>query len=107
MVERKTFESLYVDLRKKEFLLNGEPMEMITGLDLKFDNGEWSLLVTHDERYEQAVRDIGVKSTNEILCQQLDLLAERAKGADDKELPALTNAMILICSTLRNNVALE
>lgn len=103
MAERKTFESLHVDLRKNEFLLNGNPMEMITGLDLKFDDGEWSLLVTRDELYEQAVRDIGVKDTNEILCEQLELLAERSKSAEEKDLPALTNAMILICSTLRNN----
>lgn len=53
-VERKRFESLHIDIEKDEFLLNGERMEMVSRIDLEFNNGKWLLLVTRDELYEQA-----------------------------------------------------
>ncbi len=53
-VERRPFESLHIDVKKGEFLLNGESMELVSRIDLEFDNGKWLLLVTKDELYEQA-----------------------------------------------------
>lgn len=52
-LESKLFESLYIDAKKGEFLLNGESMKAISHLELEFNNGEWSLLVTRDEWYKQ------------------------------------------------------
>lgn len=54
IVERKEFKSLQIDLKKGIFLLNGEDIRDVHRLDLEFDNGRWSLLVTRDELYEQA-----------------------------------------------------
>ena len=54
--ESKPFESLHIDVKKGEFLLNGESMKSISHLELEFNNGEWSLLVTRDELYEQVVK---------------------------------------------------
>lgn len=53
MVERKPFKSLHIDEERGEFLLNGESMELVSRIDLSFDNGKWLLLVTRDELYEQ------------------------------------------------------
>lgn len=53
-MESKLFESLHIDVKKGEFLLNGESMKAISHLELEFNNGEWSLLVTRDEFYKQA-----------------------------------------------------
>lgn len=52
-MERKTLESLHIDIKKGEFLLNGESMEMVSHLILEFTNGKWSLLVRKDELYKQ------------------------------------------------------
>jgi len=53
-MESKLFESLHIDVKKGEFLLNGEDMKEVSHLELEFNNGEWSLLVTRDEFYKQA-----------------------------------------------------
>lgn len=42
----------------------------------------------------------------EILRQQLELLAEESRKAEAKDLPALTNAMVLLYSTLSNDFSL-
>lgn len=54
MVERKKLESLTIDIEKDIFLLNGEDMNGVSRLDIEFDNGKWTLLVTKDEIYSQA-----------------------------------------------------
>ncbi len=51
-MESKLFESLHIDVKKGEFLLNGEDMKGVSHLELEFNNGEWSLLVTRDEFYK-------------------------------------------------------
>ncbi len=53
-MERKLFKSLHIDVKKGEFFLNGEDMKEVSHLELEFNNGEWSLLVTRDELYKQA-----------------------------------------------------
>lgn len=53
-VERKPFTSLHIDVEKKEFLLNGESLDLVSRIDLEFENGKWLLLVTQDELYEAA-----------------------------------------------------
>lgn len=55
MVERQKFTSLHIDIEKNEFRLNGKDMRMVSRIDLEFNNGKWSLLVTKDELYEQAM----------------------------------------------------
>lgn len=52
-IERKPFKSLHIDLEKGEFLLNGKNMELVSQINLNFNNGKWSLFVTRDELYEQ------------------------------------------------------
>lgn len=54
MVERKEFKTLQIDVKKGIFLLNGKDMEGISRINLDFTNGEWWLLITKDEIYEQA-----------------------------------------------------
>lgn len=53
IVERKPFKSIHVDLEKGVFLINGEALPMVSRIDLEFNNGKWSLLVTRDEIYAQ------------------------------------------------------
>ena len=53
-LKSKPFESLHIDVKKGEFFLNGESMKAVSHLELEFDNGKWSLLVTRDELYAQA-----------------------------------------------------
>lgn len=52
-VERKEFKSLHIDIEKGKFQLNGEEMNMVSRIDLEFNNGKWSLLIAKDELYEQ------------------------------------------------------
>ena len=54
MVERRPFKSLHIDAEKGEFLLNGKHMDLVSRINLEFDNGKWVLLVTRDELYAQA-----------------------------------------------------
>ena len=54
MVESRPFQSLHIDARKGEFFINGEEIELVSRINLEFDNGKWLLLVTRDELYEQA-----------------------------------------------------
>ena len=53
VVERKELKSIEIDIEKKVFKLNGKDMIGISRLDLDFDNGKWTLLVTKDEIYTQ------------------------------------------------------
>ena len=52
-IERKVFESLHIDIKNGEYILNGEPMKGVSHFELEFNNAEWSLLVTKDELYAQ------------------------------------------------------
>lgn len=53
-IEQKEFKSIHIDLENKIFLLNGEPMKMVSQVKLNFIKGKWSLFVTKDEFYKQA-----------------------------------------------------
>ena len=53
-MESKLFESLHIDVKKGEFLLNGEKLKEVSHLELNFFNGKWSLIVTRSEIYKQA-----------------------------------------------------
>lgn len=52
-MESKTLESLHIDVKKGEFLLNGKKLKAVSHLELEFNNGKWSLLVTKDELHKQ------------------------------------------------------
>lgn len=52
-VERKPFKSIHIDIEKEIYLLNGEKVPMVSRIDLEFNNGKWSLLITRDELYVQ------------------------------------------------------
>lgn len=54
-VERKPFKSIHIDTEKGIYLLNGEEVSMVSRIDLEFNNGKWSLLITRDELYVQEV----------------------------------------------------
>lgn len=51
-VEMKELKSLIIDVENKRYLLNGKEMAGISHLDLDFDNGKWTLLITKDEMYQ-------------------------------------------------------
>ena len=52
-IERKPLKSIHIDTEKGIYLLNGEEVQMISRIDLEFNNGKWSLLITRDELYAQ------------------------------------------------------
>lgn len=84
-LESKPFESLYIDAKKGEFLLNGESVKEISHLELEFNNGEWSLLVTRDEWYKQVkpeeeVVKVDKKNTREEVLRILIDFLRRATG---------------------------
>lgn len=54
-IERKPFKSIHIDTEKGIYLLNGEEVSMVSRIDLEFNNGKWSLLITRDELYVQEV----------------------------------------------------
>ena len=54
-IERKPFKSIHIDTEKGIYLLNGEEVPMVSRIDLEFNNGKWSLLITRDELYVQEV----------------------------------------------------
>lgn len=45
------FNSIHIDLSKRIFELNGEPMKMINGLELSCEGSHWFLRVSKDEFY--------------------------------------------------------
>ena len=55
--ESKQFESLHIDIKKGEFLLNGENIGSVSSLELEFNRGIWSLFVGKAELYEQVEPD--------------------------------------------------
>lgn len=57
IVEKKKLESLEIDIKKRIFKLNGKEMKGISRLDIDYDNGSWTLFVTKDVVYSQAVSD--------------------------------------------------
>ena len=54
-VERKPFKSIHIDTENGIYLLNDEEVSMVSRIDLEFNNGKWSLLITRDELYVQKV----------------------------------------------------
>lgn len=52
-VERKPFKSIHIDTEKGIYLLNGEEVPMVSRIDLEFNNGKWSLLITRDRKYSR------------------------------------------------------
>lgn len=52
----KEFKSIHIDLEKKIYLLNGEPMKNVFGLDIEARGRNWSLRVNRDEIYEAPLR---------------------------------------------------
>lgn len=52
-IERKELISVEIDIKKKIFKLNGKDMKGVSGLEIEFNNGKWTLLVTKDEIYTQ------------------------------------------------------
>lgn len=57
-VERKSFKSIHIDTEKGIYLLNGEEVPMVSRIDLEFNNGKWSLLITRDELYVQEATNV-------------------------------------------------
>lgn len=60
VVERKPFKSIHIDTEKGIYLLNGEEVSMVSRIDLEFNNGKWSLLITRDELYVQETTNKGL-----------------------------------------------
>ena len=52
-LEREVFKSIHMDLEKKEFSLNGEPMPAISSLSLEFNNGKWRLIIEKSVVYDE------------------------------------------------------
>ena len=50
-VMEKLFNSIHIDLSKRIFELNGEPMKMMNGLELSCEGSHWFLRVSKDELY--------------------------------------------------------
>ena len=51
------FKSIHIDTEKGIYQLNGENVQRVRHLELEFENGKWSLLVTKDELYKQSVTE--------------------------------------------------
>ena len=54
-IDAKEFESIHIDFEKGIHLLNGEAMPRVSYLELRFDNGNWSLFISRDEFYKKPV----------------------------------------------------
>ena len=63
---KQEFKSLYIDLNRKIFLLNGKPMDGITNLRLEADGIEWSLEITKNEIYEAPHASSESKTGNNV-----------------------------------------
>lgn len=48
----KTFKNLHIDLEKKIFLLDGEPLRQTVGLYLDYEFGKWTLQLTQKIDYQ-------------------------------------------------------
>lgn len=48
----REFKSIHIDLDKKEFLVNGQPINPLTSkLELEFADGEWTLSLISCDRF--------------------------------------------------------
>ena len=63
---KQEFKSLYIDLNRKIFVLNGKPMDGITNLRLEADGIEWSLEITKNEIYEAPQASSESKTGNNV-----------------------------------------
>ena len=54
IVAKNTLESLAIDVKSNWYELNGVTMSGVSKLDLDFDNGKWTLLITKEEMYQTA-----------------------------------------------------
>lgn len=59
-ITREPLKSLLIDVENGRYELNGKPMEGISRLDIDFDNGKWTLLITRDEFYQTAPKEEGI-----------------------------------------------
>ncbi len=57
-ITREPLKSLLIDVENGRYELNGKPMEGISRLDIDFDNGKWTLLITRDEFYQTAPKEV-------------------------------------------------
>ncbi len=57
-ITREPLKSLLIDVENDRYELNGKPMEGISRLDIDFDNGKWTLLITRDEFYQTAPKEV-------------------------------------------------
>lgn len=106
-IERKVFESLHIDIKKGEFLLNGEPMKGVSHLELEFNRGIWSLFVGRDELYEQIEPD-GELERKKLMSLMKEISEDfnlELKREDVKELIAVIDAELDNCiKRVRNAV---
>lgn len=54
VVEKKELESLVIDVKNNRYELNGTTMKGVSRLNVDFENGRWTLLITKDEMYQTA-----------------------------------------------------
>ena len=57
-INREPLKSLLIDVENDRYELNGKPMEGISRLDIDFDNGKWTLLITRDEFYQTVPKEV-------------------------------------------------
>ena len=49
----KEFKSIHIDTEKGIYLINGEDFSRVSFLELSFEKGRWSLIVSRDEFYKK------------------------------------------------------
>jgi hypothetical protein len=48
----KKLKTIYIDTEKGLVVINGEPVEMISHLNIEADGRKWSLAISRTEKYE-------------------------------------------------------
>ncbi len=105
--ESKQFESLHIDIKKGEFLLNGENIGSVSSLELEFNRGIWSLFVGKAELYEQVEPDgeLERKKLMSLMKEISENFNLELKREDVKELIAVIDAELDKCiKKVRNAV---
>lgn len=62
LVEIKELRSIHVDLEKKIYEINGEPMSCVRELNLVLDADGWSLRISKDEWFTEGSRRLRKRS---------------------------------------------
>lgn len=52
-MEAKTFKSIHIDLEKGIYQINGEEVPKVSHMELLFEKGIWSLVISRDEFYRK------------------------------------------------------